>query len=300
MVKVVPVIVGPTASGKTDQSIKIAQLLNAEIVSADSRQIYKYLDIGTAKPTSDQREKAKIHLVDFLMPDAAYSAGDFGDDGQKTIKDIFGRRKIPLVVGGSGLYIRALFYPMFKSPKPTRQERERLNALERERGLDYLYKCLKNIDPIWAKKVGPRDTQRIKRGIEVYELTGEKISELTRQRIPVPYVPCYVGISIKREELYARIDTRFLRMIDEGLVEEVKWLLGCGFSKNLNALNTFGYKEIIQHLEGKLKLDDAIRLAQKNTRNYAKRQLTWFRGIKGISWLPPDERQILKVLQTAI
>ena len=297
---VIPVILGPTAAGKTEIAVNIASKIKAEIISADSRQVYKYLDIGTAKPTLAQRQKARFHLVDHVALDANYSAGQFAEDALEAIEEIRARKKLPLVVGGSGLYIRALFAPMFKSPKPAQGKREELDRLEQEKGLGHLFQKLTAIDSVWAGKVGAKDRQRIKRGLEVFQTTGRRISDWIKDRPVAPYAPCYIGIEVERAVLYRRIDDRFLKMIDDGLIGEVKRLLDQGCSRNANALNTVGYKEMIQYLDGKLGLDQAIRLAQKNTRNYAKRQLTWFRGMKHIYWLPPDETRILELIESQI
>ncbi len=297
---VIPVILGPTASGKTDIAVNIAPKIKAEIISADSRQVYEYLDIGTAKPTLVQRQKARFHLIDHVALDADYSAGQFAEDAMKAIEEIRARKKLPLVVGGSGLYIRAFFSPMFKSPKPAPGKREELDRLEQEKGLGYLFKKLAAIDPVWAEKVGARDRQRIKRGLEVFQTTGRRISDWIKDRPVVPYAPCYIGIEVERVVLYRRIDDRFLRMIDDGLIGEVKRLLDQGCPRNANALSTVGYKEMVAYLDGKLGLDEAIKLAQKNTRNYAKRQLTWFRGMKDVHWLPPDEKEVLRLIHSLL
>ncbi|MEO0225800.1 MAG: tRNA (adenosine(37)-N6)-dimethylallyltransferase MiaA [candidate division WOR-3 bacterium] len=296
----IPVILGPTASGKTELAVKIGPQLNAEIISADSRQIYKDLDIGTAKPTSEQRQIVRFHMIDFLPITESYSAGQFAEDALPIIKDILNRKKLPLVVGGSGLYIRALFTPMFKSPRPDPELRARLDGLEQKYGIDHLYNELLRIDPAWAKKVGPRDRQRIKRGLEIYQLTGRKISDWIKEKVAAPYQPYYIGIELPRKVLYQRINERFLRMIDQGLIGEVERLLRQGLSKKLNAFNTFGYKEIIAYLENRLSLPAAIHLAQKNTRNYARRQLTWFRKIKDVHWFPPAEDKIIQAIKNVV
>lgn len=297
---VIPVIIGPTASGKTDIAVNIAPKINAEIISADSRQVYKQLDVGTAKPTPLQRQKARFHLIDHVALDADYSAGQFAEDAMEVIEEIRARKKRPLVVGGSGLYIRALFSPMFSSPKPAPGKREELDRLEQEKGLGCLFAKLAAIDPVWAEKVGAKDRQRIKRGLEVFQATGRRISEWVKDRPVVPYAPYYIGIEVERAVLYRRIDDRFLKMIDDGLIGEVKRLLDQGCPRNANALNTVGYKEMIGYLDGILGLDEAIKLAQKNTRNYAKRQLTWFRGLKNVHWLPPDEKEILRLIHSLL
>ena len=283
-------IVGPTAAGKTQRAIDIGRLLSTEIISADSRQIYKYLDIGTAKPNNEQRRQITFHLIDFIEPDEDYSCGQFARDAIQKIQEIRSRKKKPIVCGGTGLYIRALFHPLHELPQSDNEVKERLKDMLETRGIDYLYRKLQQIDPAWSAKIKPQDKQRILRGLEVYEMTGKSLTELTRKKQKtVDLQPHYIGLTLPRAQLYARINDRFDSMITQGLVEETEDLLARGYSPRSSALRTIGYKEIIEHLKGFCTLDEAISNAKRRTRNYAKRQLTWFSRIPGIEWFGPDE-----------
>ena len=283
-------IVGPTAVGKTEIAIQIATRFHGEIISADSRQIYKYLDIGTAKPTVEQKRKTRFHLIDFIEPHEDYSCGRYARDAERKIEEIAARNRVPIVCGGTGLYIRALFHPLDELPQSDLRTRSRLRETLNKRGLKYLYTKLQGIDQDWANRIKPTDKQRILRGLEVYEVTGKPLSKLIgKKKIHKDFSPLYIGLNLPREVLYARIDKRFSRMIEQGLVEETETLLARGFSKESSALRTIGYKEIIEHLDGIITLEDAIAKAKRRTRNYAKRQVTWFSRIPQIVWCNPDD-----------
>lgn len=287
-------IVGSTSSGKTELALRLAGKTNGEIVSADSRQVYKYLDIGTAKPAAEQRAGTAFHLVDFLEPDRVYSCGQFGRDAQDRIRDILGRGRAPIVCGGTGLYLGALYEPLHRLPGSTADSKRKVLAELEAAGLDEMYRRLQKADPAWAGKVGPADRQRILRGLEIYYLTGRPISEFFAGPRPAPeFEPHYIGLKFERADLYQRIDRRFDRMLKDGLVEETRAVLGLGFAPDCPGLRTIGYQEIIAHLHGRLSLSEAAQLAKKNTRNFARRQATWFRKVKGIVWLdgrkPADE-----------
>lgn len=282
-------IIGPTAVGKTKVAIEIAQKISGEIISADSRQIYKYLTIGTAKPSHRERREVTFHLIDFVEIDEHYSCGQFARDAGRIIEEIRKRKKIPLICGGTGLYIRALFKPLHGLPQSTRTSKEKLILLQRKHGIAYLYKKLQTVDPDWAKKIGPNDKQRILRGLEIYEMTGIPLSRLIKKRRKISkYYPYYIGLKISREQLYKRINHRFDAMIRHGLIDEVTSLLDRGFDPTSNALRTIGYKEIIEYIQGKLSLDQAIGRTKQRTRNYAKRQITWFNKMPGVHWFNPD------------
>jgi tRNA dimethylallyltransferase len=283
-------IVGPTAAGKTECAIEIGERISAEIISADSRQIYKYLDIGTAKPNAKQRRKLRFHLIDFIEPDEDYSCGQFARDAAKRIREIRERKKTPIVCGGTGLYIRALFHPLHELPQSDMTTKERMSKMLETHGIEYMYRKLQQIDPGWSAKIKPQDKQRILRGLEVYEITGKSITELVgkKQRI-ADFHPYYIGLTLPRTRLYEKINERFDSMVLQGLVEEVKSLLARGYSPGSSALRTIGYKEIIEHLKGLSTLDEAIAKAKRRTRNYAKRQITWFSKIPGLKWYDPDE-----------
>lgn len=285
------VITGPTCSGKTEAGILLAEALNGEIISADSRQIYKYLDIGTAKPTQKELEKVKHHFISELEPDEVYNASTFEHDALMRIEEIYKRGKQPIVVGGSGLYIKALVEGIVETPGRDEEFRKEL-LLEKEKyGNEYLLQKLKKIDPESAEKMHPSYWKRIIRALEVYHLTGKKLSQFhSEQDTNRKYKFNEYVLDWQRDVLYKNIETRVDKMIKSGLIEEVKGILSKGFSKNLNSLNTVGYKEIISYLENEITPERAIELIKRNTRRFAKRQLTWFRNNTNAVWLSIDKR----------
>lgn len=297
------VIVGPTASGKTAVGIELAQRLNGEIISADARQIYRFMDIGTAKPTAEERSAVRHHLIDFINPDEDYSAGQFAEDASAVIGDILCRGKMPILVGGAGLYIRALFDGFSPMPKIPAEIRVRLKEEGRE-SLPELYNRLCEVDPEWAAKIQATDTQRILRGLEVFEASGKPFSE--HQKVPptppIRHTASYFGLQWEREALYERINARACLMFENGLIEEAASLRDRGYTPTLNALNAFGYREIFQYLDGKTTLDRALADLQQGTRRYAKRQMTFFRKNERIQWVDGSDLDvadaILKHLET--
>jgi tRNA dimethylallyltransferase len=284
------VLVGPTASGKTEVSLRLAEELGAEIVSADSRQLYKYMDIGTAKPSKHERARVRHHLVDEFPPDSGVSAGDFGSLGRAAIADIVSRGKIPLVVGGSGLYVRSLIDGLFEGPGADEEFRrileERWAAGEKA---DILAE-LERIDPVTAQSIDPTKSRRVIRALEVYHITGRPISEHHREhKFAIPFRPYFFGLDWDRKTLYARINVRCDEMISKGLLDEVEQLERMGYSHKLNALNTVGYREAFAYRRGEMGYTDMIRLFKQNSRRYAKRQLTWFRADARILWITMNE-----------
>jgi tRNA dimethylallyltransferase len=284
------VIGGATASGKTGVGIALAQALGGEIVSADARQIYRHMDIGTAKPTVEEQQQATHHLIDIVDPDDKYSAGQFAKDAKKVVSNIVDEGKVPIFVGGAGLYLRAFFDGFAPMPDIPDEIRSRLRT-EAEKGLAPLYTQLQSIDPEWANKIQPQDRQRIIRGLEVYEATGKTLTHF--QNLPPEpagghWKSRWFGLDWPRELLYERINARALKMVEEGLVAEVEGLREMGYSPDLNALKTFGYREFFDHLDGKRSLDEAIQELQQGSRRYAKRQLTWFRGDTRMTWIAAD------------
>jgi len=287
------VIVGPTGSGKTKLSLMLAELLNSEIISADSRQIFKFLDIGTAKPTKEELKKVKHHLIDKINPDQDYNASKFAADAEQIIKQIFEQKKIPIVVGGSGLYIKALIDGIAESADTNSELREELLTLRKKMGNEYLYNELKKVDKVSAEKMLPQNWKRVIRALEVYKLTGKPIwMHYQNQQIEREFSFKQIGLNWKRGELYKNIENRVDKMIEDGFIDEVKSILKMGYSRNINALNTVGYKEIIEYLDNRISLDRAIELIKRNTRRYAKRQMTWFRKMERegiiIHWFHPD------------
>jgi tRNA dimethylallyltransferase len=291
------VIIGPTAVGKTKIAITIAKKISGEIISADSRQIYQYLTIGTAKPTSEERRMIRFHLIDFVHPNDTYSCGQFGRDAEAKIEEVKKRNNHAIVCGGTGLYIRALFDPLHVLPQSDKTVKEKFTKILNQHGIEYLYRKLRAIDPAWAEKIMPQDKQRILRGLEVYEMTGKPLSELIKKgKKRAKFLPYYVGLNAPRDILYQKIDKRVDTMIEKGLVKEVTSLLKRGFDPQSNALRTIGYKEIIAYLQKNLTLDEAVQKIKQRTRNFAKRQITWFGKIPDVQWFNPENPDTVKTI----
>jgi tRNA dimethylallyltransferase len=279
------VLVGPTASGKTSLSIELARILNAEIISADSRQVYRYLDIGTAKPTKGELAEVPHHFVDILPPDAGFSAGLFGVQARAVVEQIFSRGRIPLVVGGSGLYVKSLIDGLFSGPGADPDLRATLEDRMRSEGAAGLLEDLQRLDPESAARIDPTKPRRIVRALEVCLLTGRPMSELHRTEMPViPFEAVQVGLLWERALLNGRIDARCDGMLEAGLMEEVDRLAGLGYDRRLSALNTVGYAEGFACRAGEIGRTEMVRLFKRNTRRYAKRQMTWFRSDSRIKW----------------
>lgn len=283
-------IVGPTASGKTKLSLIVAEKINGEIISADSRQIYKYMDIGTAKPSIEERKRIKHYFIDELNPDEEFNAGLFGEKGREIIEDIFSRGKVPIIVGGSGLYIKSLINGFFEGPGAAWELREILYRKAKEFGNDVIYEELKRVDPASAEKIHPNNLKRVIRALEVYYITSKPMSQLQQMMKPnIGFKTIQVGLNWDRKKLYKRIEERVDEMIKNGLIEEVKKLRELGYDKNLNSLQTVGYKEVFDYLNSLISYERMIYLIKRNSRRYAKRQLTWFRQDKRIIWVDVDE-----------
>ncbi|NOX38841.1 MAG: tRNA (adenosine(37)-N6)-dimethylallyltransferase MiaA [Calditrichaeota bacterium] len=279
------VLVGPTGVGKTRVSLEIARRLPVEIISADSRQIYRYMDIGTDKPPVEVRRKIPHHFIDILNPDQEYSAGQFARDARKVVLQILSRNRVPLVVGGSGLYIRALLEGFLGKDYRDDQLRQQLLQRVQEEGEEALYRELQRRDPETAAGIHPHNVKRVLRALEITYLAGRPASEVRRtQKDPAPFVGVKFGLTMERQALYEQINARVEWMFDQGLVEEVRRLLAMGYSPKLNALNTVGYKEVIDFLEEKIDLYTCVERVKQNTRRYAKRQYTWFRAEPDIRW----------------
>jgi len=291
------ILVGPTAVGKTKISIQLAEKLSAEIVSADSRQIYKGMDIGTAKPSSREMKGVKHHFIDYISPTENFSAGEFGKAARDKILNIREKGKNVVVVGGSGLYLRALLYGMITQELKDDKIREELNGKLKKEGLSVLFQELESVDPELAIWLSVNDTQRILRGLEVYLMSGNKLSDLQKENeIPAPFNYLQIGLRMERKALYERINQRVLQMFDDGLIDEVKGLLKNGY-KDSNALNAVGYNEVVQFLYNEIGKERMIELIQRNSRRYAKRQFTWFNKDRSINWFDlPDEGIVLKIL----
>ncbi len=278
-------LIGPTAVGKTETAVYLAKKLNAEIISCDSMQIYKGMDIITSKPSKTLRRKIPHHLIDVLSAAKDYNVSKYRKDAVKIIKDIFSRRKIPLFVGGTGLYMSVLIDGIFEIKTQDKALRKKLYKQAQLKGSNYLYSRLKKVDPEAAVKIHPNDTKRIIRALEVFEITGKPISELQRLRkgLSENYDIVIFGLNMDRKKLYIKIDERVDKMFRKGLVCEVKKLLKSKLSKTASC--AIGIKELKGYFDGMYDLAAAKRLIKRNTRNYAKRQLTWFRKDKRIKWI---------------
>lgn len=287
------VIVGPTASGKSALAIELSRRFDGEIVSADSMQVYRYMDIGTAKPVKEEREKIPHHLIDIVDPDEEFTAARYRDEASKVIMEIHKRGKNVFVVGGTGLYIRALTKGLFKGPGSDAQIRSELAMLgSGSDGAGYLYEKLKEADPQAAIGIHPNNTARIIRALEVYYLTNKPISVFQKEHnfSEEPYEVVKIGLSVDRKFLYKSIEDRVDNMIKAGLAEEARRVLDMGYSPGLKTMRGLGYKEIIGYIQNKYSLEDAVREIKKNTRRYAKRQMTWFKKEADIRWFSSEEK----------
>ena len=286
MTLVVPIIVGPTAIGKTYLSMLLAEKIPSEIISADSRQIYKYMDIGTAKVDKELQKKVAHHMIDICNPDEYFSAGMYSKIARKIVDYILKEGKLPIVVGGSGFYISALIDGIFDLQIYNSDIREQLQERAENEGLDSLYHELEQYDPVNASKISVNDRQRIFRSLEVYLSTGQPFSEWHKLKTnSANFQYRLIGLNIDRKILYQRIEERVDKMMDEGLIDEVKHLQQMGYHENMTALKTVGYKEVFAYLKDEIDFDTMIGQIKQNTRRYAKRQLTWFRRDQRIEWM---------------
>lgn len=281
------ILAGPTAVGKTAVALELARLLQTDIISADSAQVYRGLDIGTAKPTLEEQEIVRHHLIDLVNPDQNYSAADYQKDADQVIMHMWKQGKIPLMVGGTGLYIKAVTDRFAFGEKGANQKlrNDFIRQCEQE-GQEQLYEKLQRVDPVAAAKIHPNDRKRIIRALEVYALEGKPISAQVSKTKSVnsPYHLLYHGLTMEREQLYKRIERRVELMLAAGLLDEAKKLFETGYSRDSPGLQILGYRQLTEHLAGNISLDNAIAEIKKQTRNLAKRQLTWFRREEAIEW----------------
>ena len=285
--KIRPIIIaGPTAVGKTEYTIRLAEEFNGEIVSCDSMQLYKYMDIGSAKPTKEERQRIPHHLIDVIDPSEKFSVAKYYEMAKSAIEDIDRRGKVPFVTGGTGLYINSLIYDMDFSVPPQKDERIRdkyINLAE-EKGREYIYAILENMNPQVASRIHPNNLQKVVRAIEAEEL-GESIGDFSKDPKPNEiFDPILICFTRNREELYDRINRRGDILFDMGLVNEVKSLMDMGLDESNISMKGIGYKEVIRCIKGEITLEEAIDLVKKSSRHYAKRQLTWFRRYDKMKW----------------
>lgn len=290
--KTVIVIMGPTASGKTQLAIELAKRLNGEIISADSMQIYKHMDIGTAKPDQHEMQGIRHYMVDEVEPDQEFSVARYQELALGYIEEILAKGKLPVIAGGTGLYINSLIYNInFSETVSDWELRDKLKQEAEEKGNQVLHDRLREVDPQAAERIHVNDSKRIIRALEVYEHTKQTIShqqEISRQ-VPSPYRFRLIGLTMDREKLYERINRRVDMMLEKGLVDEVSKLVGMGYDKNTIAMQALGYKEILAYLRGDMTLEDAVYIIKRDSRHYAKRQLTWFRRLEDVHWVKTDE-----------
>ncbi|MBE6880764.1 MAG: tRNA (adenosine(37)-N6)-dimethylallyltransferase MiaA [Ruminococcaceae bacterium] len=289
------VICGPTASGKTALSVELAKEFDAEIISADSMQIYKGMDIATAKPSIEERQGIPHHIMDFLDPAESFSVADYVKLAHEKIKDIASRGKIPMIVGGTGLYISSLINNIrFEESECDYAYREELRLLAQEKGNSYLLDMLREIDPATAATLHENNQARVIRALEVYRTTGKTMSQTQEESRtePSPYEPCMIALDYDREQLYDRINKRVDIMLDMGLIEEAKNFFSKGDLPT--AAQAIGYKELLPYLKGEKELSECVEHLKQETRKYAKRQLTWFRKDERIHWIKADDTVSLR------
>ncbi len=309
--KKIIILLGPTSVGKTEVSIRLARLLDTEIISADSMQIYRHMDIGTAKPSKEFQQIVRHHMIDIVEPWESYSCGQYIADVRRIIDYLHQNGRVPLIVGGTGLYIRAMTRGLFEGPSADWELRNELLQKEEE-DQGYLYRYLMTVDPVTASSVMPNDIRRIIRALEVYLKSNKRMSEMHRLLTrPLPYDFIKIGITRERRELYSMIEQRVDSMIKNGLVDEVRDVLdminrnpGLLNASTLSSMQAIGYKEIAMHLSGEISLEDAVRLVKKRTKVYAKRQFTWFKKEDSIHWIDVtgirDAEEILEKIKTVL
>jgi len=298
-------IVGPTCSGKTALGVKLALHVGGEVINCDSVQIYKGIQIATAKPTDEEKHGIPHHLIDYVDPEVNYSAMDWARDASEKIVEIESRGNVPILVGGTGFYLRTLRAPLFESPKTDLDLRERLRAIQKRHGAEHLHKMLDRLDPEAAAKLPPRDYVRVIRALEVFFQTGRRLSKQQPNRIPPPEFADRIKLFVldpPRDELYAKINARTEQHFASGLIDEVQQLRASGVKDNTNALGAHSYRRVCEYLRGDRDLESAVERSKQDVRNYAKRQLTWFRREAGACWLKgfgDDASPLAKLLQTA-
>lgn len=301
--KKIPLIIltGPTAVGKTDLSIKIAKELDCEIISADSMQIYKYMDIGSAKVTKEEMDGVVHHMIDEVTPDVAFSVSEFQRKSIDYINKIHQDGKNIIVTGGTGLYLNSLIYDMdFAKSNANNELREKLEKELKENGIDYMHEKLRSLDPDSADRIHKNNTKRVIRAIEVC-LSGEKMNDFSKDlKYNQNYQPIIIVLNRDREILYQRINKRVDIMIEKGLLKEVKDLLNMGYTKDMISMQGIGYKEIIKYLDGEYSYDEAIEIIKRDSRRYAKRQITWFKRYKDAKWYDLDSYDSIEVLKEDI
>lgn len=286
------ILTGPTAVGKTKLSIQLAKALDGEIISADSMQVYRGMDIGSAKVKKEEMGGIPHHLIDVLDPDEDFHVVRFQQMAKKALEEIYAKGKIPIVVGGTGFYIQALLYDIdFTQNEENQEYRHELEQLAKEKGANYLHQMLRQVDAKSAETIHANNVKRVIRALEFYKQTGTKISDHNEKERSKesPYDFCYFVLNDDRSKLYDRINRRIDEMLEEGLVEEVKVLKSKGFTKDMVSMQGLGYKEILDHLNGVTSLEEAVYILKRDTRHFAKRQITWFKRERNVIWVNKEE-----------
>lgn len=286
------ILTGPTAVGKTETSIKLAKAINGEIISADSIQVYKHFDIGSAKITKEEMDGVKHYLIDVLEPDEEFNIFVFKKLAMEAMEEIYSKGKIPIIAGGTGFYIQALLYDVeFSEEEGDKTYRHMLENKAEEEGVTVIHNMLKEVDPEAAKEIHENNLKRVIRALEYYNETGMRISDHNKEQRQKesPYNFRYYVLNMDREKLYERVNLRVDIMVENGLIDEVKKLKEMGYGKELNSMQGIGYKEIRDYVDGVYDYDTAIETLKKNTRNFAKRQITWFKREKEVVWLNHEE-----------
>ena len=290
------VLCGPTGIGKTSLSLTVAGEFNGAIVGADSMQIYKYMDVGTAKPSLAERSLVPHYMIDIIPPDVRFDAADYARQGRRAILLIREQGRVSFVVGGTGFYIKALLHGLFDAKPTDPAVRQRLKAEAASYGSAYMHDRLAECDPEAAARIHSNDTYRVIRALEIYEVFGKSMSEYQKAHgfADSPYEVLKIGLLIPRTQLYERIDHRVDTMIDNGLLDEVKKLLDMGFSEDLRPMQSIGYRHMMDYLKGRIPWDETIRIFKRDTRRYAKRQLTWFQNEPDVIWKSPDAHEKIR------
>jgi tRNA dimethylallyltransferase len=286
--QLIPAIVGPTASGKSELAIKLALALDGEIINLDSVQVYRGIQIASAKVPLSQRHGVPHHLIDIVEPTENFTAGEYARLAATTIKEVESRKHTALLAGGTGFYLRALVKPLYEGPQTDLKLRERLVSLREKRGADHLHRMLERVDEKAATRISPKDWSRTMRALEVYFQTGQRISELQPAMPPAPELASrvrVVALDPPREQLYARINKRADEMFAGGLVEEVESLITSGVPPTAKAFQAHGYRRVVEYLQGKRTREDALNQMKLDTRHYAKRQLSWWRAWPDVKWI---------------
>jgi tRNA dimethylallyltransferase len=296
-------ILGPTGSGKSELALRVAGRFGGEVVNCDSLQVYRYFDVGTAKLPPEARQGIPHHLIDILDPDEVFTAGEYARLARHVLEEISTRGRLPLVAGGTGFYLRALIDGLFPGPQRDQALRDRLTARERRKS-GSLHRLLRRFDPEAAGRIHPRDLPKVTRALEVCLVTRRPVTQLFQQgrEALVGFRILKIGLAPAREQLYEKLDRRTRQMFETGLIDEVRGILSRGFAASVKPFESHGYRQAMQFLNGELKLDEAIFYAQRNTRHYAKRQMTWFRQEAGMEWFSGfgDDPQIQQAVEQRV